>query len=325
MKTEYINHKQASIELGINEKTLTNMITEKQIPYVKKGREKLYLKTDIESLKGIDFPKVAEQKIIMIHSGKGGTGKTTICNYLSKILANNGKKVLVVDADPQHYFTRFWGTQLSDEDKTKLKTYNLLSLLDGEKKLIKSTLPISYNFDFIAGNRKLEHYDSIFSNSYGRELKMQKVLSPALSKYDNIIIDTSPAQGGITVAALFSCNILICPIDPEIDSLDSAIELAKSIESIKNSDMNTHFTLSKLYILPIKHKDGIIGAGFQKEVLKEIKASFKDGIFSLDIEVLKPILEDKNIPVERWQGIFKEDTKAYKNHYESFKEVFLND
>ena len=52
MSKEYLNHKQASTELGINEKTLTRIISEKQTPYTKKGREKLYLKSDIEALKG---------------------------------------------------------------------------------------------------------------------------------------------------------------------------------------------------------------------------------------------------------------------------------
>jgi cellulose biosynthesis protein BcsQ len=324
MNKEYMNHRQAAIELQINEKTLTRIITEKQIPYSKKGREKLYLKSDIDTLKGIEMPDTVEQKIITVHSGKGGTGKTTICNYLSKMLANNGYKVLVIDADPQHYYTRFWGTQLNEEEQNRIKTHNLLSLLEGEKKLIKCALPINENLHFIAGNRKLEHYDSLFANSYGRELKMQKALEPALSKYDYIIIDTSPSQGGVTVAALFACHMLICPIDPEVDSLDSAIELAKSVDTINKSEMNTHFNLTKLYILPIKQKEGFFGNTFQKEVLKEINTVFEGRKFSIDIEVLKPILDDKSIPVERWQGIFKENTKAFNNHHESLKEVYTN-
>lgn len=324
MNKEYINHKQASIELGINEKTLTRMIMTKQTPYTKKGREKLYLKSDIEALKGVALPEMPEQKIIVVHSGKGGTGKTTICNYLAKIMESKNMNVLVVDADPQHYFTRFWGTQLNDEDKDKIKTHNLLSLLEGEKKLVKCALPITERFHFIPGNRKLEHFDSLFANSYGRELKMQKALAPALAKYDYIIIDTSPSQGGVTISALFAAQMLICPIDPEVDSLDSAIELTKSIDIIKKSEMNTHFNLSKLYILPIKQKEGLFRNTFQKEVLHEINSVFGKDNFSTEIGILKPVLDDKNIPVERWQGIFKDNTKAFSNHYESLKEVFEN-
>lgn len=322
MSKEYINHKQASIELGINEKTLTRMIMEKQVPCTKKGREKLYLKTDIESLKGVSLPEMPEQKIIVVHSGKGGTGKTTICNYLANILIQKKYNVLVVDADPQHYFTRFWGTHLSDEDQEKIKTHNLLSLLEGEKKLVKCALPVTERFHFVPGCRKLEHYDSLFSNSYGKELKMQKALAPALAKYDYIIIDTSPSQGGVTIAALFAAHMLICPIDPEVDSLDSAVELTKSIDMIKKSEMSTFFNLSKLFILPIKQKEGLFRNTFQKEVLQEINSVFEGDNFSTEVQVLKPVLDDKNIPVERWQGIFKENTKAFSNHYESLKEVF---
>mgnify|MGYP001239279467 CR=1 FL=1 len=322
MSKEYLNHKQASIELGINEKTLTRIISEKQTPYTKKGREKLYLKSDIEALKGVEMPELPEQKIIVVHSGKGGTCKTTICNYLSNIMAKENLNVLVVDADPQHYFTRFWGSQLNEEEQGKIKTHNLLSLLEGEKKLVKCALPINERLHFIPGSRKLEHYDSLFANSYGRELKMQKALAPALAKYDYIIIDTSPSQGGVTIAALFAAHMLICPIDPEVDSLDSAIELTKSIDSIKRSEMNTHFSLSKLFILPVKQKEGIFGGSFQKEVLQEINSVFEGDNFATDIKILKPILNDKNIPEERWQGIFKDKTKAFTNHYESLREVF---
>ena len=179
---EYLNHKHAAIQLDINEKTLTKLVAENQIPFSKKGREKLYLKSDIEKLADIDLPSEVQRKIIMIHSGKGGTGKTTIANYLSNILSKEGKSVLVADADPQHYFSRFWGTHLTDEDKKKINTHNLLSLLEGDKKLVRCALPVKENFHFIAGNRKLEHYDSLFANSYGRELKMQKALAPALLK-----------------------------------------------------------------------------------------------------------------------------------------------
>jgi chromosome partitioning protein len=322
MSSNYINHKQASTELGINEKTLTRMIMEKQIPCTKKGREKLYLKTDIESLKGVSLPEMPEQKIIVVHSGKGGTGKTTICNYLAKIMTNQNLNVLVIDADPQHYFTRFWGNHLIDEDKEKIKTHNLLSMLEGDKKLVKCALPITERFHFVPGNRKLEHYDSLFANSYGRELKMKKALEPALAKYDYVIIDTSPSQGGVTIAALFAAHILICPIDPEVDSLDSAIELTKSIDSIKKSEMSSHFNLSKLYILPIKQKEGLFRNTFQKEVLQEINSVFDSDNFSTDVQVLKPVLEDRSIPEERWQGIFKDKSKAFTNHYESLREVF---
>ena len=88
--------------------------------------------------------------------------------------------------------------------------------------------------------------------------------------------------------------------------------------------MSPHFNLSKLYILPIKQKEGLFRNNFQKEVLKEINSVFEGDNFSTEVEVLKPVLDDKNIPEERWQGIFKENSKAYNNHFESLKEVFQN-
>jgi len=324
--SEYINHRNAAIRLEMHEQTLRKLIKEKQVPSKKEGRQIVYKISDIDKLaKDKEYDVKVEPQVITVHSGKGGTGKTTITSYLAMILSSNGYKVLVVDADPQHYFTRYWATLLNDSDKKKMKDYNLLSLLNNEKKLMKCALPINDNFHFVAGNRNLEHYDAIFANAYGKELKMQHALKTALPLYDYVIIDTSPSQGSITVPSLFSCHYLMCPIDPEIDSLESARQITQTIEKIKKTDLADHFPLQKMFILPMKQVDGFLFGKFEKDMLTEIKETFNEGSFSVEVEVMLPILAYKSIPEEKYEGEIKTDSKAYKNFAKSFNGVFKID
>lgn len=87
----------------------------------------------------------------------------------------------------------FWGSQLNEEEQGKIKTHNLLSLLEGEKKLVKCALPIDRDFILCLG-AETERYGCSLLRTLGRELKMQEASSSALAKYDYIIIDTSPSQ-----------------------------------------------------------------------------------------------------------------------------------
>jgi chromosome partitioning protein len=316
-----INHKEAARLLGINERTLSRLVAESEIQRVKRGREILYNEADIKGLLASASRAVEDVKIYMIGTPKGGTAKTTSVKYAAGILADAGRRVLVVDADPQHYFSTFAAASWDNAARARLRDHNLLTLLRDEKKLGKAALPYSDRIDFVAGVRQLERYDHIFSDSVGRELRLKRVLAPALSRYDVILIDTSPAQSGITIAALFAAHALIIPIIPDIDSIDAAHDLIRSINSIRAGDLTDKFKLQKIFILPVKQKTGLT-AGFQKQVLKDIREAFMADDLAVDVTILPSIMEYKYIPQESYEGTFDRSTAAYKNYSEAYKGVF---
>ncbi len=303
---------EASGRLGVSQNTFRKLVERHQIKHIKIGREKRYRPEDLDKLTKAGSVIEVEEKVYAVHNPKGGTGKTTSTGYIAYILAKMGKKVLVVDADPQYYFTRFWSSFLTDIEKSRIADFNLLTFLQG-KKHTKVIYNISKNLDFIPGSRKLEKYDSLFAGGFLAELKLKKTLSVVLPYYDIILIDTCAAQTGVTIAALFASNKMITPVDPEADSLEAAHDLAELIGDIKREDPE-NFTLNEIDILPIKQTKGFIKRSFQEIVLKEIHEGFKNHDYGINVFVLEPIMEYPHIKEERWEGLFKEETDVYKNY-----------
>lgn len=318
---ELINQRKASEILGIDHRTVAKLAVEQELQYIKRGNQKLYKTGDILTLKNSGEP-VTQIKVFMVGSPKGGTGKTTTTKYLSKLLANSGKKVLVIDADPQHYYTDFVTSGWDPTEKEKVKTSNLHSFLLGKKKSV--TLPAFHNIDFIAGIRLLEHYEKELSNILGSELLMKRIIAPLLPKYDYIIIDSSPSQNAVTMAALISCNVLIIPIMPDIDSFEAANDLVRSIVTILDSELSDKFKLRKIIILPVRQKDGFgKESKLSKQIRKDIQEAFtlSDLELNIEIDILEPIMDHKDIPLESYEGILREDTKAFQNYKNVFSEV----
>jgi chromosome partitioning protein len=320
---QIINHTEAVKMTGLDTRMLSRMIIEKEIPYTKSGREKLYNVDDLKSLIGVT-KSVPAPKVYAVASPKGGTGKTTVIKYAVKILSNYGRSVNVVDADPQHYFTTWAGNYLSEENHKRLKDCNLLTFLRGEKKLVKCVIPLFKGVDFVAGLRKLEHYDRELASEVGRELLLKNALAPALPRYDVILIDTSPAQSAVTMAALIAAHSIIIPVMPEIDSFEAARDLVKTIANIKSSGLNDKFKLQEINILPIKHRSGIIRSKLSKQIMSDIRGAFDDSEFFTDVRVrvLGPVYEHDSIPLENYRGTLDDSSAAYKNFEAVLKEVF---
>lgn len=319
--SEYINQRKAASLLNMDHRTLAKLAVEHELDFLRRGNQKLFKQSDILKLKDSGEP-VTQRKVYMIGSAKGGTGKTTTTKYLSKILAAQGKKVLVIDADPQHYYSDFVTAGWDNAQRQKIRNTNLHSFILKKKK--SAILNVEENIDFIAGVRHLEYYEKELSNVLGSELLLKKMISPLLPKYDYILIDTSPSQNAVTIASLIASNALIVPIMPDIDSLEAASDLVRSVSKIFESEISDKFKLSKIYILPVRHKDGIgKESKISKQIRKDIMGVFDTSGFpiSIDIEILQPIMLYPDIPMESYEGVLKSGSKAYNNYKSSFSGV----
>ena len=173
--------------------------------------------------------------IITVANQKGGVGKTDLATNLSSCLAKRGKKVLLLDMDPQANAT----TYLSDK-KHKKTTSHLL--LDGKVKLHDAAVKTGIeNLSIVPGSPELYSTQIELLNDVGMQFKLKKKLSDAKG-FDYVIIDTPPSLGLLTINALTASSHVIVPVQVNYLALDGMEKLLKTVEKIKE-DINPELDL----------------------------------------------------------------------------------
>ena len=167
--------------------------------------------------------------IIAVANQKGGCGKTTTAINLSACLAQNNKKILLVDFDPQAHAT--FGLDV----KPSLSIYNTLSAISPSREDVKNIIVnIEPNFDLVPSNILLSTLEQEFANEISRESRLWEVLSALNESYDYIIIDCPPNLGILTVNAIRASSEVIIPVEASRFSLEGIDKLIDVIDLIKS-------------------------------------------------------------------------------------------
>jgi chromosome partitioning protein len=209
-------------------------------------------------------------EIIAIANQKGGVGKTTTAVNLAASLAKKGKKVLLVDADPQTNATTSLGFNRNDYE------YNVYHVMIGIRKasevILKSKIK---NLDMLPANIGLVGVEKEFYNSRkrNRELLLKKALKSVSKNYNYIIIDSPPALGPITINALGAADSVIIPIQCEFFALEGLAQLLNTINLLKKS-INPKLTIKGF--LPTMYS---VQNNLSKQVLEDLSHHFKDKLF----------------------------------------------
>lgn len=172
-------------------------------------------------------------KTIAIANQKGGVGKTTTAFSLGVALANNNKKVLVVDADPQANLTTYMGFYDEDNIPVTLSTLMERYIDDQDIKPEEAILHHQENIDLIPSNLNLSMTESNLLNAMSREYAMKNCLSELKSQYDYIIIDCMPSLSMITTNALATADEVIIPVQSQYLSARGMGNLLNIISKIK--------------------------------------------------------------------------------------------
>src|SRR2546421_970981 len=162
--------------------------------------------------------------VIAVANQKGGVAKTTTVTHLGAALAELGKKVLLVDLDPQGHLAEGFGL-VSDQLASEMS-----DVLEGSKRITDIIIPdIRPNLDLAPSNIRLSDMELTLVNLRFREYKLKKVLEPVLGLYDYIIIDCPPNLGLLTINALMAADKVLIPMATEYYSMLGVALLVKTV------------------------------------------------------------------------------------------------
>ena len=211
-------------------------------------------------------------KTLAIANQKGGVGKTTTAVNLSAGVGQLGKKVLLIDLDPQGNATSGYGV---DKRQVEISSYDLLV---GSQSAESAVLHTEFkNVDLIPSSMDLAGAEIELSGLEHRDSKLRRAIAPIADGYDYIFIDCPPSLGLITINCLCAADTVLIPIQCEYYALEGLSQLISSIRQIKrlyNPTLDIEGILLTMY-------DGRLNLTHQ--VVSEVKNFFPGKVFKTSI------------------------------------------
>jgi len=207
-------------------------------------------------------------KVIAICNQKGGVGKTTTAINLSVYLALSGKRVLLIDIDPQGNATSGLGI---NKHNIKASIYDLLiDEIDPNGVTIKTAIN---NLSLIPSTISLTGAEVELVGIMGREYRLKKALSPISGTYDYIIIDCPPSLGLLTVNSLTVANSVLIPIQCEYYALEGLSQLVNTVNLVKEN-LNANLGIEGVLLTMADFRTNLT-----TEVIKEVRNFFKGKVY----------------------------------------------
>ena len=208
-------------------------------------------------------------KIIAVFNQKGGVGKTTTNVNLSASLGKMGKKVLVLDLDPQGNTTSGYGIEKNEVENTIYEV-----MLEGVS-IKDSIIQTEYeNIDIVAAASDLAGAEIEISEIEKRELILKDAINKVKDEYDYVFIDCPPSLGMLTINCLTAVDSVLIPIQCEYYALEGVSQLMQTIKLVK-SRLNPNLDIQGVVLSMFDGR-----ANLSIQVVDEVKKYFKGNVYT---------------------------------------------
>lgn len=250
-------------------------------------------------------------KAIAIFNQKGGVGKTTTNINLAACLALKGKKILIIDIDPQGNTTSGIGLSKKELGNT---SYEILIEKDIDTKSAIIGTQVQ-NMDIIPASVQLAGAEVELIQLQGREKRLKNALDQVRPDYDYIFIDCPPSLGLLTINSLTAVDSVLIPIQCEFYALEGVSQLMSTIEIVKKS-MNPKLEIQGVILSMF---DGRTNLSVQ--VVEEVKKYFKEKVYTTVIPRNVRLAEAPSygLPIMQY-----DPKSAGAQAYQEFAEEFLS-
>jgi len=203
--------------------------------------------------------------VLAVANQKGGSAKTTTAINVAAALAESGRRVLLVDLDPQGHLAEGFGIVAGELER------ELSQVLDGGAALLDIITKLRPNLDLAPSNIRLSHLEALLFARHRREDKLKNALGPAKGRYRTIIVDCPPSLGLLTVNAFSAADHVLVPMTCDFYAMLGVSLLLEVIEEVR---VEINPDLRILGIIPTRYNRTI----HSREVLERTKAELGDRV-----------------------------------------------
>ena len=260
---------------------------------------------------------MSECKVIAIANQKGGVGKTTPTFNLGVALKNQGKRVLVVDADPQGDLTTYMGYNES-ELKTTLAQLMESVIYDSQLDTKQAILNNAEGIDLIPSDLDLSATEAMLVNAMSREVTLRTILNNVKKDYDYVLIDCMPSLGMLTINALSCSDKVVIPVQDHFLAAKGMGHLLKTVSRVKRT-INPNLEVGGILLTLVNKRTNL-----SKETIQDLKETYGRAIKLYDTQI--PLAVKTAESTSRGKSIFKYDKNSkVATAYEDFAKEVLED
>lgn len=207
-------------------------------------------------------------EVIAIANQKGGVGKTTTTFNLGVALAHAGKRVLLVDSDPQGDLTTYMGIHDPDNIPVTLSTLMERSIKDEDINSKEAILKHDEGIDLIPSNLELSSMEFSLVNAMSREFTLRNCLSDIKDKYDYVLIDCMPSLGMITINALACADKVIIPVQSEFLAAKGMSHLMNTVLKVRKQ-INPNLKVGGILLTMVDGRTNL-----SKDIANELRSTY---------------------------------------------------